>query len=282
MMHRALGLWRDMRPARLVYRAWTSLFHSERVRPRVRPRDSTLQSRRCGSNQGPHPRDEPHATREPCARAAGSTRRGAWDAESNGALCRARTTSTREGRPMNVLSALRSSILAVISISAAAQTAVADSEAALPFTIRRVVASGDPVPGSPGEFFEHFGTRDGLGFLLSPPRIDRIGGVHFTALLGTDGDPDTIEEQFPEVFRSVGGVIETVARIGDAAPGISAATFTSFPSEFGHTPGAHSGRTTFVGSTDFGLTFGLWSDRFGPIEAVLLPGQVMPDTPPDS
>jgi hypothetical protein len=177
----------------------------------------------------------------------------------------------------------RATVLALGLAAVGPAVANDDDEASrVRFDTARVVASGDPAPGFDGLFFEHFGARDGLGFDLGPPRIDRTGVVHFTAHVGADGDPGTIEGLFPQgVFRgAAGGAIEAVARIGDAAPGVAGATFTSFPSEFGHTPGAHAGRTTFVGSTDFGITFGLWSDRFDALAPVLLPGDRMPDTPP--
>jgi hypothetical protein len=188
-------------------------------------------------------------------------------------------------RDRNHLHLSASIVGALVACSAAtlAIGAEADDTRAAPlvrFDVRSIVESGQPAPGAAGGFFEHFGAAEGFGFDSAPQRIDRTGAVHFTALLGTDGDPDTIDGQFPEVFRVVDGVVEAVARIGDPAPGVPNGTFTSFPSFFGQLPGAHAGRTTFIGSTDSAITFGLWSDRFGALAPVLLPDEHMPDTPP--
>ena len=152
----------------------------------------------------------------------------------------------------------------------------------LELELRKVASRGDPAPGSSsGLVFEHFGHLPNLGGSLgAPPAIDAQGNVAFHAFLG-DGSAATIELGERGVWRLRGGVLELVALVGAPAPG-TGTSFTGFPEIFGHTPFVHRGALTIAGSVGGGSRPGVWSDRTGALELVLLKGAPLPGAPPAS
>lgn len=143
---------------------------------------------------------------------------------------------------------------------------------------RRVVFDGDPAPGLPGLAFNAFGAPAGFGELIAPPSIDKQGNVAFHAFAG----PDEVSFFAPNgIWREVDGQIAAVVLGGDPAPGTNV-NFVGFPLA-GSTPLLSNGRVTFHGglpTPEGSLQLGLWSDRFGPIENVLLDDDHLPGTPP--
>jgi hypothetical protein len=129
---------------------------------------------------------------------------------------------------------------------------------------RLVVQTGDPVPGaSAGETFAWLsGTND---FTKAAPRISADGDLSFsggwTSPVSSSG-----------LFQIVGSIAAPVVLVGDPAPGTST-DFVGFPIPFTVPAKLSSGVSVFDGSADnFGDTDGVWGNRFGPIEKILLPG----------
>ena len=83
------------------------------------------------------------------------------------------------------------------------------------------------------------------------------------------------------LWKRTGGAVELVAVAGDPAPGTSQA-FAAFPSiYFGENPSLVLGRYAFRASLQPSDTqLGMFSDRFGPLELVLLAGGTLPGLPP--
>jgi hypothetical protein len=151
----------------------------------------------------------------------------------------------------------------------------------LEFDFTVVARRGDPAPGAaPGLLFEHFGTQPSLGgALAAPPAVGNEGTVAFHAFLG-DGDPGTIEETDRGVWKFNGRSLDLFRFVGDPAPG-TGDVFSGFPGPFGHTPFVVDGRLTIIGSVGpvFNPETGIWSERFGSLERVLLTGDMLPDLP---
>jgi len=170
------------------------------------------------------------------------------------------------------------------SASALLLVAAFTASAAGQVVLNTVVEVGDPAPGSGGLLFEDFGTHPIVEALLgglgnSKPRIGGLGNVTFHAFLGDDGIPDPVYPPEPPlgIFRTVGGELQSIAQVGDTAPG-TAADFTAFANVFfPATPSLVDGRVTFLATAGTG---GLWSDLFGPLASLALVGDPLPEIAP--
>jgi hypothetical protein len=152
-------------------------------------------------------------------------------------------------------------------------------------TFDRVIVArrGAQAPGAaPGLVFEHFGSDTSFsGPLDSPPALDQDGAVAFSAVLG-DGNPSTFETNVVYgIWRRANGALAAVRKTGDNAPGLApSAVFTEFPSIDGQTPRLQLGRVVFSAQTNLALPrTGIWSDRFGPLELVLVGNENLPGMP---
>ena len=155
------------------------------------------------------------------------------------------------------------------------------SAGAVEFDFDVLVRRGDQAPGvAPGLLFEHFGTQQSLGGnLAAPPRLGEDGTVSFTAFLG-DGNPATVESAERGMWKLDAGSLELFRFVNDPAPGTSD-VFSGFTGVFAHTPIIADGELTILGSIGNvnNPEIGIWSERFGPLELVLLTGDALPDHP---
>jgi hypothetical protein len=136
-------------------------------------------------------------------------------------------------------------------------------------SFERVIAVGDAAPG-----FESGAVIAGFP---AAPRINGAGGISFVATVArADG------ARVQTIYRSVDGAIERIAVAGDPAPGGGDLRFGGFPF-FPSSPFLSNGRATFaaegVDPSGFGLT-GVWTDRLGFLERLLLQGESLPGMPP--
>jgi hypothetical protein len=133
--------------------------------------------------------------------------------------------------------------------------------------LRELAAVGKQAPGAaPGTVIKTIGDA---------PRVDEEGNVSWSAT--TSDSAGTFGQA---IYRSVAGVTELVFKSGDPSPG-NGAPFTLFP-YVPQTPLIHAGRATFAGNVkdpEVVSRDGLWSDRFGGFERLLLTGDRLPGMP---
>ena len=178
----------------------------------------------------------------------------------------------------------------VASASGRAQSAPGQSAGALPeqilswYTLSAVAITGQQAPGvPPGATFQFFGAAPGFGTPSVPAAtIDDQGDLAFAAAVNVPSGGGSTTTQFG-IWRRTGGSLGLFALSGDAAPGTSQ-TFVGFPSiYFGGNPSLVLGRSAFHGGLQAAgsqPTFGVWTDRFGPLALVALNGGVLPGLPP--
>lgn len=137
-----------------------------------------------------------------------------------------------------------------------------------PRQLQEILALGAPAPG--------FETGATVAAVAEPPRIAGDGSVTFVAWVAM---PTGARVQ--AVYRVTGGRPERVFRGGDPAPG-AGDPFRGFP-ELPQTPRVDDGRLTFVASLESAPggapRGGLWSDRFGAFDLLLLQGDTLPGMP---
>lgn len=133
-----------------------------------------------------------------------------------------------------------------------------------------VLSVGDPAPGFPsGAVVEAVGDT---------PRIDADGHVSFIVTVR-----DPVKGPLQSLYRQTGGALEQVFRAGDPAPG-TGGSFQQFP-DLPQTPRIGGGRLTFAGSVedpDVVNRAGIWSDRFGSFQLLVLSGDHLPGLPADA
>jgi hypothetical protein len=134
--------------------------------------------------------------------------------------------------------------------------------------LERVIAVGDAAPG--------FESGAVIASILDAPRIDRTGDVSFVAtVLRPNGT------RVQTLYRRVNSAVERIAAAGEAAPGPGGLRFESFPF-FPMAPFLAGGRATFVAdavdANGFALT-GVWTDRVGFLERLVLQGESLPGVP---
>jgi hypothetical protein len=137
-----------------------------------------------------------------------------------------------------------------------------------PHALERVIAVGDAAPA--------FESGAVITAFPAAPRIDRGGGVTFVATVQrTNGT------RVQAIYRFVGGAIERIAAAGEPAPGTGALRFDSFPF-FPSAPFLSGDRATFVADAvapDGVAATGMWTDRLGFLERLLLQGESLPGMP---
>ena len=152
--------------------------------------------------------------------------------------------------------------------------------------VTKIIEVGDPAASvGEGMIFEDFHVHPTVEQIIDggfppPVRIDAQGNVTFHAYVGQDGVPDV--EGPSGLFKRVEGIIKMITLTDGPAPG----TDTNFVGASGQTflfvpptPLIHEGRVTFpmaFGENPFAGDIGVWSDRFGELEAVVLEGDSMP------
>ncbi len=133
-----------------------------------------------------------------------------------------------------------------------------------------VLEAGDPAPGfSAGTVVEAIGDT---------PRIDADGHLSFIVTVR-----HPVDGLLQSLYRQVNGSTEQVFKAGDPAPG-TAGDFELFPS-LPQTPRIQGGRLTFAGSVedpDVVNRAGIWSDRFGSFQLLVLSGDHLPGLPADA
>ena len=160
--------------------------------------------------------------------------------------------------------------LKIGSILTAIAAASALAQPAPRLTFLKILSVGDPAPGfSPGAVIEAIGDT---------PRIDDDGDVSFIVTVR-----DPAQGPLQSLYRQTGGAPERVFRAGDPAPG-TAGSFQQFP-DLPQTPRIEAGRLTFAGSVDDPDVVnraGIWSDRFGSFQLLVLAGDHLPGLPADA
>lgn len=160
--------------------------------------------------------------------------------------------------------------LAAMASALALGGVLALAQPAPKLTFHEVLAVGDPAPGFPaGAVIEAIGDT---------PRIDAEGHV---SVIVTVRDPTAGALQ--SLYRQVAGSPERVFKAGDPAPG-TAGDFELFP-DLPQTPRIQGGRLTFAGSVgdpDVVNRAGIWSDRSGSFELLVLSGDHLPGLPADA
>lgn len=149
-----------------------------------------------------------------------------------------------------------------------AVSALAQSPPRLTFV--EALSVGDPAPGfPPGAVVEAIGDT---------PRIDADGDLSFIVTVR-----DPAKGSVQSLYRQVGGLPERVFQAGDTAPG-TAGSFQQFP-DLPQTPRIAGGRLTFAGSVedpDVVNRAGIWSDRSGSFQLLVLSGDHLPGLPADA
>lgn len=139
-----------------------------------------------------------------------------------------------------------------------------------PLAFQEVLEVGDPAPGfSAGAVVEAIGDT---------PRIDADGHLSFIVTVR-----HPVEGALQSLYRQVNGSTERVFQAGDPAPG-TAGDFELFPN-LPETPRIAGGRLTFAGSVadpDVVNRAGIWSDRFGSFQLLVLSGDHLPGLPADA
>ncbi len=133
-----------------------------------------------------------------------------------------------------------------------------------------ILEAGDPAPGFPaGTVVEAIGDT---------PRIDTDGHLSFIVTVRHPADG-----VLQSLYRQVNGSTERVFKAGDPAPG-TGGDFELFP-DLPQTPRIQGGRLTFAGSVedpDVVNRAGIWSDRFGSFDLLVLSGDHLPGLPADA
>ncbi len=147
-------------------------------------------------------------------------------------------------------------------------------------TVQKIVERGDPAPGGDGLLFEMFGGHDILaGPFSAPPNIDRHGNISFHAFLGDDGEPDLDFGGLRIVYSVIDGVVTPVAVSGDPAPGTTGTFFGLTSAPFLTGQGISFPASIDAPSPSGPFSSGIWSDRFGELELVMIQGDNLPGMP---
>ncbi len=151
--------------------------------------------------------------------------------------------------------------------------------------VRTVTEIGDPAPGFPaGDLLQDFAAHPDVQQVTAsagppPAEVDADGNVSFHAFVGPVLPPSTGPSAF---FKVLDGTLALVVRTDDPAPGTG--TFFTGPNFFASppTPGIADGRATFLfgAGDEFDPDLGIWSDRQGPLELVVIEGDNLPGMPP--
>ena len=167
--------------------------------------------------------------------------------------------------------------LPAIGVAAAALVTSAWAQPRL--TMHKVVERGDPAPESEGLLFEMFGGHDIFAAPLSaPPNIGRQGNIAFHAFLGDDGVPDTSVGD-RGIYSFIDGELRPVVMNDDPAPGTSG-TFFGLISASPFLTGQGVSFRALIQDPPGIFTSGIWSDRFGDLELVMLDGDRLAGMPP--
>jgi len=142
--------------------------------------------------------------------------------------------------------------------------------------------TGGAAPGVPDGTFQFFGAIPATGDERSgAPAIDGDGNLAFAAGVEVPSGGGTVTQL--GLWKQTGGPVELLALQDDPAPG-TPQTFAAFPSiYFGENPSLVHGRYAFRASLNINgsqPTFGMWSNRFGPLALVLLEWDTLPGLPP--
>ncbi|HEX9668311.1 MAG TPA: choice-of-anchor tandem repeat NxxGxxAF-containing protein [Thermoanaerobaculia bacterium] len=155
----------------------------------------------------------------------------------------------------------------LVAIGLVVATSTAEEAQPPRLSLRELAAVGAQAPGcAPGTTGQTIGDA---------PRLDAAGNVSWAVTLR---DPDGGFAQ--ALYRWLGGPAELVFQSGDPAPGNSA-PFTLFPYA-PQTPLINGGGLTFAANIEDPEVVsrdGLWSDRFGGFERLLLTGDHLPGMP---
>ncbi len=161
--------------------------------------------------------------------------------------------------------------------------------------LTKVVERGDPAVGlGEGLLLAGFGIHPDLAIVFGagdvPARIDRQGNVVFHAFATQNGQPgqcplSDLSLCPPEgLFRTLDGQLDLIVAVGDDAPGTSF-PFAGFPAIIPSTPEISNGRVAFfgqVGENIFAGKVGVWSDRSGAVELLVLEQDtLLPGMPSD-
>ncbi len=142
------------------------------------------------------------------------------------------------------------------------------AQAPPPLALRELAAVGAPAPGMPA------GTT--IATIGDGPRLDAQGNVTWAVTLRTPAGGFGGQA----IYRRAGGATALLFASGDPAPG-TGERFVFFPG-FPEAPRISGGGATFAtGITDaaVGGRHGVWSDRFGGFERLLVTGDRLPGIP---
>ena len=166
-----------------------------------------------------------------------------------------------------VLGACAAARLAAVALAALAHSAVHAAE------LTPVISEGDAAPG-----FEAGATIGLLNEVTLPTRLAPDGTVTFGAVVRRPNGSSV-----HAIFRHRGGQTELLFRAGEQAPGSGRRMFTGFPF-FPDPPHSNGGVTTFIASVADSpssiQSIGVWSDRSGSFDRLVLAGDSLDAIPP--
>jgi hypothetical protein len=173
-------------------------------------------------------------------------------------------------------------LVALSTASHAAQVAATPRRVPVSVALQRIALTGEHAPGAgSAALFTAFGVVPGIGTpTLGAAALDARGVVVFSGFAADPAQGPTVAG----LWRRIGATLAPVALTGDQAPGTTG-VFSAFPSVyFSPTPHLVDGRVLFLASlgSTAGVPTGLWSDRSGTLELVVLAGQSLPGLPSGS